>query len=68
MRIWIVVVVLDLLGIAWLQVLDSGRLDVYQTGRWWVGGLGGFAIAVGVAGRGVDGGSHFVWCICDVTR
>lgn len=34
MGIWIVLVVLDLLGIAWLQVLDSGRLHLHQTARW----------------------------------
>lgn len=57
MRIWIVIIVLDLLGIAWLQVLRTGGLHLHQTVRWSVsGGLGCFAVAVG---RGVDGGCHF---------
>lgn len=60
MRIWVVIVVLDLLGIAWLQVLYAGRLNLHQTGRGDVArGLGGFTIAIGVAvGRGADGGCH----------
>lgn len=70
MCIWVVIVVLDLLGIAWLQVLHAGRLNLHQTGRWDVArGLGGLAIAVGVAvGRGADGGCHcgvFLYlCVC----
>lgn len=61
MRIWIVIVMLDLLGIAWLQVLHAGRLHVHQTGRWHIAwGLGCFAIAVGMAvGWVAEGGCHF---------
>lgn len=69
MRIWVIIIVLDLLGIAWLQVLHAGRLHLHQTGRWYIAlGLGCFAIAVGMAvGRGAEGGCHFVCfsiCVC----
>ena len=62
MCIWVIIIVLDLLGIAWLQVLYPGRLHVHQTGRWHIAlGLGCFATAVGMAvGRGAEGGCHFV--------
>ena len=64
MGIWIVVVVLDLLGIAWLQIFNAGRLHLYQTAAVcrnidWV--LRRFAVADAVGWSAGEGCRH---CEC----
>ena len=63
MGFWVLVVMLDLLGIARLEIFSSGRLDLHQAGAGWPLWCRGLAVGDwAVGGRGiVDGGRH---CFC----